>query len=313
MKFAITYTDTFRHFNEVDEVIFDFDVVDDLVALITSKLKYQEQKAIISLDSVEQELEEVLPILLKIKQEHSNMAVIIDFFEQREWIDKLQEEEIDFIFSDYARNISILAAMYLLGASEVYIAEDLCFDLPRLQTFRSKGLKFRIWPDIAQTPAGTKQVLNPLSAFFVRPEDVNYYERFVDTMEFMRSGTQVNVIYEVYQKEQWLGHIEDIILDLDVNLDNTTIVPLFGIQRTNCKKRCLLSGCDICDRTQGLAEAFDKNDIEFIKKKKPPRIPKDIADMITKGDEDEFESDEGDLFEDSSSTAEDATSVSEEE
>lgn len=310
MKFAISYVDTFRHFNEVDEVIFNYNETDDLVSLITSKLKNQEQKAIIALNEVEQELNEILPILLKIQQEHSNMAVIIDFFEQREWIDTLQENEINFIFSDYARNLSVLAAMYRMGASEVYLAEDICFNLRKLQTYRSKGLKFRIWPDIAQLPAGTKKVLEPLSGFFVRPEDVSLYEKLVDTMEFMRSGTQVNVTYEVYQRGQWLGHIEDIILDLDVNLDNSTVVPLFGTQRLGCQKRCLLFGCDVCDRTQELAEAFDENDIGFVKKKNKPRIPKEIENMITKGEENGFEADKNDLFQDNVSIAEDADTVS---
>ena len=303
MRYAITYTDDFRHYDVIDEVIFNYQQFTNLVDFITSKLKYEHQTAIVSLLSASQNIDEMLPVLNKLKQEHPNMKVLINFFEHRNWISALQENGIEFIFSDFAKTPSILAAMIKLGASEVYLAEDMCFDLRKMQKFRTNGIKFRIWPDIAQTPAGTGSVLNPLSQFFVRPEDVEFYESLVDTMEFMRQGNGVNVIYEIYEQEQWLGNLEDIILDLNIDVDNTTIAPFFGQQRVHCGRRCLWSACDVCDRTQELAESLEKSKISLIKERKPKRIPKSIYDMVTKGEDNGSKSDEEVVFNASSGIA----------
>lgn len=304
MRYAIVYTDTFRHFDVIDEVIFEYkNAPEQLLINITNNLKNPEQTALISLNYLnEEQFELAIPHILKIKQEHPNMKIIIDFREHKKYISILQEKEIDFFFSDFARNLTMLAAMKRLGASEAYIAEDLGFYLHKLQKFRDNKFKFRVWPDIAQTISGTKDVFHSLTQFFIRPEDITFYEDFIDTVEFMRLGTKVNTIYEIYQQGQWLGNLDMIILDLETSIDNKTITPYFGKQRSHCEKRCLWSACDICGRTQELGEALEKNDIAIINKRKPKKIPENILNL--KGDMDGSKSNEKPLFKDSSSIKE---------
>lgn len=289
MKYAVRYNRSFKHFDEVEEVIFKYSASEGYIEGVTSKLEKQTQKIIISLIDIEQEINEVLPILNKIKEIHDNTKVIIDFFEQRDWINILKENNIDFFFDQFARNLAVLATMYKLGASEAYIAEDLCFELHRIQHFRTKGMKYRVWPDIAQTSAGTHGVLSQNTEFFIRPEDIELYEKFVDTMELMRSDNRENIIYEIYKQEQWLGNLNDIIIDFEGDVDNTTIAPFFGQQRLMCRRRCLVSRCDICDDLEFFGKDLEKAGIEIIKTRKiKPNSSQEILNIIKeKGEEDE--------------------------
>lgn len=283
MKYAVRYNRTFKHFDKIDEVIFKFFISEGFIEGILSKIKNQKQKIIISLVEIDQEISDVLPILNKIKEKHDNTKVIIDFFNQRDLIPILKENNIDFFFDQFARNLTILATMYKLGASEVYIAEDLCFELHKIQYFRTKGMKYRVWPDIAQTSAGSHGVLSPNTEFFIRPEDIELYEKFVDTMELMRSDNRENIIYEIYQQEQWLGKLNDIIIDFEGEVDNTTIFPFFGKQRLMCRRRCLFSKCDICNSIESFGKDLEKTDIEIIKTRKKYKnstIPQEVLKEI---------------------------------
>jgi hypothetical protein len=279
MKYAITYTKNFRHYDEVDEVIFPYKGISDeegLIEIVTNTLTREDQRAIILVDKYEQSIDDLIPIVRKLKTVHENMVVSLNLDYQHEWIDKLKEAEIPFMFVNFATTVTQIAAMVIFGAKEVYLAEDICFMLPRLQLFRDiDGIKFRIFPDILQTPrrcASLPQVTN----FFIRPEDVDLYEKYVDVIEIFRKDSRQSVVYEIYKQGQWRGPLSDLIIDLEEEINGSSFIPDFGRARLGCGRRCAMTDCDICTYSVEVGHKMEEAGVAFVKQKKKREASEDI-------------------------------------
>lgn len=279
MKYAITYTKNFRHYDEVDEVIFPYKGISDeegLIEIVTNTLTREDQRAIILVDKYEQSIDALIPIVRKLKTVHENMAVSLNLDYQHEWIDKLKEAEIPFMFVNFATTVAQIAAMVIFGAKEVYLAEDICFMLEKLQLFREiDGIKFRIFPDILQTPrrcASLPQITN----FFIRPEDVDLYEKYVDVVEIFRKDSRQSVVYEIYKQGQWRGSLSDLIIDFKEEINGSSFIPDFGRARLECGRRCAMTDCDICTYSVEVGHKMEEAGVAFVKQKKKREASEDI-------------------------------------
>lgn len=259
MKYAVRYDSSFKYLDEVDEIIIDYPKIDNIVEFASKKIQ-PNQKLIINLDWFDLKIEDVIPYLNELKKEHSNFMVQIGSIEQRDFISILKDNEIDFMFgaADVCTDFGSLYSAIKAGAKEAYIAEDICFDLVELQRAR-KHLKLRVFPDIAQTNYNYKKDIPNLTKFFIRPEDTEVYEDYIDVFEFYHTNDRLSVIYEIYKNRRWLGNINQIIDNCDLDLDNTTIAPYFAPHRLNCRRRCLIdeSYCNMCYQIANLGEKFE--------------------------------------------------------
>ena len=276
MKYAIQYYSGFRHYDDIDEVIFSYTGEGNL-EYINNIIKKQEQKVILCLTGTF----DINAIIINInifKTSHPNVLVQIDFFDEKrdEYIQLLKDNNIPFMFHTFAKNFSTVCAMRLLGAEDIYIVEDICFSLDLLQKMREGGVRFRVLPNIAQSPKGTGTALPQVTKFWIRPEDTEVYEKYIDVMEFTGPPDRASVVYEVYSKRQWLGKIKDIILDYQSELENTSIAPHFGPMRTHCHKKCTYGNCNICTEIEKLGFNFAEAEIALVKKKYKPEVDKEI-------------------------------------
>lgn len=280
MYYAVHYHRSFRYFDEIDEVVFDYQGTEAIVDYIPKILKKQEQKAVINLSKIRQ-IENVIPFISKLKTIHPNILTQIDFFSQKEYIELLNDNNIDFMFSTFAKDYETLYSMIDLGAKEVYLVEFLGFCLKNLQELRKeKNIKFRVFPDIAQSAKGTTRIIPEITKFWIRPEDTELYEQYVDTFELCRLDDRQSVIYEIYKRQQWLGRVNDIILDLDLTVENTNLDPRFGQERINCGKRCTYGKCNLCQEMENLALRFNVAGISIEKKKKKNEISQEDKETL---------------------------------
>jgi len=267
MRFAVQYDEDFRYFDKVDEVIFTFSGDGDLYKKVCSTLKRSDQTANICLygPAVKKHIDNYIGIFLKIAQKH-DLIVTLDL-KDVELIKKLKENNIKFTFIIPACSFSVLKAMQLMGAYEVYIAEDICFNMDIIQEFRKQGLKIRIFPDVVQVDPNTNQELPDYTGFWVRPEDVELYEDLIDTMEIWHTES-ISAAFKLYKQEQWVGSLKALIKDLKSNIENTSLPPQFGPARLNCGKKCLWGKCNLCERAVKAADAFTNANIGIVKEKK---------------------------------------------
>ena len=283
MRYAIQYNKSFRYFEDVDEVVFDYKGTESIIDFIPKILKKQEQKAVINLINIK-EIQDIIPFINKLKTIHPNILIQIDFFKQRNFIELLEDNNIDFMFINYIKDFETLYTAIDLGAKEVYIVEFLGFCLRSLQELRkTKNIRFRVFPDIAQSIIGTTRTIPEITKFWIRPEDTELYEQFVDVFELCRMDDRQSVIYEIYKRQQWFGKISDIILDFDSNIENTNLDPRFGRERINCWKQCLYGGkCNLCQEMEKLALSFNAAGISIEKKKKKIEISQEDKEKIGK-------------------------------
>lgn len=84
--------------------------------------------------------------------------------------------------------------------SDIYITNDLAFDLNTLSKEVHKinnKCQIRVYCNIAQS-ALVLQEQNSLKSFFIRPEDVDLYEKYIDVLEFYGVDEKLETYYKIY-------------------------------------------------------------------------------------------------------------------
>ena len=143
-----------------------------------------------------------------------------------------------------------------LNISEMFIGDALAFSLKdvhkRLRQLH-KHIKIRVYPNVAQSTVLSSA---SIKKFFIRPEDMGFYQGLVDVCEFYGDIDKNNVYYKIYAKDKkWLGSLHELILDFDAPVSNPLLTGYFAIERLNCGKRCLKGeSCKICEASVRLTQ-----------------------------------------------------------
>lgn len=276
VRYCVNYTRNFRHYDTVDEVILNYKSgSESIVEFLNNFIKDKNQRIILDISEIETEdrdIQKTIPIISKLKKDGFNIAVKVT---RDQDINLLKNNNIPFFFTHYANSMEQAYIQAEAGASDVYVAEELGFRIKDLQKLKEKyGIKLRVLPNIAQVSKGGKGYVSPLEQFWIRPEDTEIYEPYIDVFEIWGIN-RLSIVYEIYKQQQWLGELEDIILDFgDVHIPNTGINPHFAEMRLNCGKRCLLGQCNLCQQIGILADKFNEVGLRAIK----PRIKPEVSE-----------------------------------
>ena len=179
----------------------------------------------------------------------------------------IKELKIPFFTGCIATNFDQLQYLCNLAVSDVYLAEDICFDLKRARAVCDHyKVQIRAFPNVGQCSVKSGPALKK---FFIRPEDVEEYSDCIDTLEFWGPLDRQVTLLQIYKKGIWFGDLKDLILDFDLSFDSKTIMPDFARVRKNCGRKCIKGErCSICDTMYRINQKLaDKNII--IKQKKP--------------------------------------------
>ena len=273
MIYAINYARNFRYMNEVDEIILNYySGTDTVIDFIPKLVKDNKQQRIILniLNVKENKISAVIIYLTKLIHDGYNIAAII--LDKPEIIKQFKEANIPFFFAKHASNLETVYAMAQQGVSDIYIVEELGFRVKDLQYIRTHfNVKLRVFPNIAQS--AKNQVINGMERFWIRPEDTELYEPYIDVFELLsgEDTSRLSVVYEIYRQRQWLGKLNDLILDFQEPIvENTGMNPHFGEMRLNCGKKCYQNKCNICQQISVLSDAFVTAGLEIIKKRYNP-------------------------------------------
>lgn len=291
MKYAIPYTKDFRHLSEVDEIIIsNYTGTDQIIDFISSIVKdKQKQRIIINIADIKTTEDEVIIYLNKLQAEGFNIAVQI--YQNNELIKKLKEHNIPFMFLNFAGSFSSAYSQAKIGASDVYIVEDLGFRMKDIADLKTQfDIQIRVFPNIAQTNSTQLRQIPAIQKFWIRPEDTELYEPYVDVFEIFGEA-QLSVVYEIYKDRQWVGDLDDIILDFFPNSEivpNGSMAPHIGEQRLNCGQACLRGKCNLCEESAKLAKTLEDADVLVIKDKYKPQLTKEEKEEILRNFEDKL-------------------------
>ena len=91
--------------------------------------------------------------------------------------------------------------------------------------------------------------------YWVRPEDIDFYEQYYSTYEILGHGSQAEAMYRIYaEQKSWSGDLTMIVKDMTINATNRMIPPDLAERRARCEMICLNNGmCNKCERLLKLA------------------------------------------------------------
>lgn len=287
MKYCINYTKTSKILNEVDEITIRYNHLDSTLFELLNK----DKRINIAID--ENNIEdfrnnnEIINIQ-KYKQDNNNLKIYIKLkIKNDDLIEDLKSANIPYFLEVYAFNWDLFWGLLNLGVSDIYITEDLGFELNKIaEIAHNKEIQIRAFPNIAQSQWKTT---DGIKQFFIRPEDVSAYEDYIDILEFYGEQTNQDLFYSIYAKDKkWFGPLQEIIIGLNSDLDSRFMLPDFGKHRIACKKKCEKGEpCNICNQIIELSKLLKEQDYYIggnNKETKPLRteeeFKKDIIDKI---------------------------------
>lgn len=268
MKYCVDYKKDFRYLNEVDELNIRFrrkdtSLMDFLLSnvgkriniLIEDEDDFIESNSIKLFDAILIEHPEI-NFALKLKDYKSGrVKEIVEIIKDR--VVKHQ-----FFFDTFVKDWDTLLGYIELQPSDIYIVENLCFELGTVsEILHQAGIKVRVFPNVAQSSWSN---VPDLKKFFIRPDDISFYEGIVDVMEFFGKPDSVSTYYKIYAiDKKWLGKLNEVIISFnDSEIDSRFILPQFAARRLNCGKRCYKGRpCRTCDAIEELAAVLESHNL----------------------------------------------------
>lgn len=276
MKYAIRFYRGCRVLDKADEIIIKYTETEpELIKFVQSCKNIQRVIVLIpeliadafTLEDNQEEdiIEENIRIFSTAMEAHPEFAVMLDQ-DHGDWIERLEKAHIPFFFCAAATSKTEFRYMLNYDVSDIYIGGELGFSMKEVaDVCHSRGIKIRVVPNFVYNPSQFAKKFD-ITNFFIRPEDTEFYEQYVDIFEFRCRLTQQPVYYDIYHDGRWLGNLQDIIINLEEDIDNRTILPQFQ-KRANCGKRCAFGKCDICSHILTASELMVEKGLVLV----PPK------------------------------------------
>lgn len=186
-------------------------------------------------------------------------------------IDVLKEGNCRYFFGNDvpAYNLTFLAGLAGLGVSDVYIKDDLWYNLPdAAKSCHDYGIAVRaVLNRIPSTAIGKG---NDPRDMFLRPSDLPLLEGFVDTVEFDCKGNgtvydfaKADVLYKTwFESGAWYGDLREINDDLKLYVPNTGVFPQLTSSKLTCGLACRRGlHCKKCEQFIEIAKSLSEKKI----------------------------------------------------
>lgn len=159
-----------------------------------------------------------------------------------------------------------LQGVIALEPCYLFLGAPLCFDLMKVRMMTK--IPFRLCPNLAFDSYIPRK--DGVCGSWIRPEDVETYEEYVSTLEFVCMDMEhERTLLHVYKdNKSWPGNLNLLLTNLNVNVDNRAIPNEVGATRMNCGQRCMASGsCHFCDTAVRFANAIRDEHYRRLKEK----------------------------------------------
>lgn len=261
MKYCINYSNKSHIIDKVDEILIRYDK-NKILELFTQFIPaHLNQRVIVQLieedniDTIVNNLKKIISIYNENKD--IKFDIQLPFYNQK-FIEELKDTNLKYFFKAAANSWDKFTGLMSQNVSDIYITDELAFELDKVAEIAHKNnIKVRIYPNVAQS---RWDKLSDILKFFIRPEDIEIYEPYVDVCEFYGDkAQQIDTYYKIYQEDKkWFGDLQEIIIGLDSKIDSRYIIPRFAEKRIKCGKDCLKGGkCEMCKRILDLSEQLE--------------------------------------------------------
>lgn len=137
------------------------------------------------------------------------------------------------------------------GVCRVQLDAPLFFRMDRVKEF---GIPVYAVANVANS-ASIFERENGVAGTWIRPEDVQTYEPYIEVIEFWGNQSQEQALYRIYaEKHEWSGELGMLVKDLNYICTNRMVPPTLANARLTCGQKCQENDrCHLCYRTFDLA------------------------------------------------------------
>ena len=201
--------------------------------------------------------EEINLAELRMFNDKSNLVLAI---EDLHMVKQYKHDRFKFFWAYPITSYYELRGVLDLGVSEVLLGAPLYFDLTLEEL---KNVKVRLIANLCYEDYIPRA--NGIYGTYVRPEDVDRYEPYVDTLEFRADGLlQEATLLEIYKKKEWGGNLNLLLTNLGCDVDNRAIPDEFADARIQCRQSCMRSShCRFCETSIKFSNTLKKKKKNF--------------------------------------------------
>ena len=244
MKYSMSSRQTKEYLEKADEIRFEYR---DYRSLFDYIEEYPEKQLNLWIPSNQEEVDwKEIEIYQKLAGEHLVCCV-----GKIEHMQKCLELGVRFYYGYPITSYSELHDLINMGVCYVRLGEPLFFDLEQVSKF---GVPVRCVPNVAYLHYFPRE--NGITGTWIRPEDVEAYEPYVEYMEFEDCDIRKEqALYRIYAEDQnWPGEMNMLISNLNYDALNRIVDSEATRCRINCGQRCMRTGtCRLCYTALNLA------------------------------------------------------------
>lgn len=262
--------------NSIDEIIFisnkdkvgeiSFHFSSDLEKMLEIIKQYKDKRIVIDVDLGVFDADD-LDVAKMLHNAYENIVFRAD---NSHTAKMLKDNSLPFFVSKLLGTAYSFDAVVFLcqsGLTDIYVSGELGFSLDKVRNITQKyGTKIRVIPNMAQYSgfSGKTEVkVEPLTSFWIRPEDLHLYEDLIDVVEFAGEDKIQEILYEIYFLEQkYRGNLSILIAGM-CDLDNANLPKQFTVCRIDCDKKCHFDRCHKCFKYRALAELIEEKKLEI--------------------------------------------------
>lgn len=257
MKYCLKWNNRCTHLKDADEISIQY--IEDK-GLVDFMQKYADKRIILCVKSKGFKDTEIAK-LAAIRKQYPDYRFTVGIDELNIPLALvLTQKEIPFYFQEPVQDWETFYWYTKdLKVSDVNICGALGFELPKVKRFLEKnGLEtiIRATPNVMTS---ITENCPPLQTFFIRPNDIDLYDEYIDVIEFYGIEHQ-DTFYNIYAKEkQFIGKLNQVIYDFPLAIDNLGLTTLFGQRRISCGRECLSGGrCRRCMTMEEMSTPMGK-------------------------------------------------------
>lgn len=267
MKYCMYFNQHSKYIDDVDELIIYYHPNESEVALIPFLDSRPEQIVTLQINDFEEEQEKEIIKMLEMAASRKNLKVSLNSGGRAlGLVEPLLELEIPYFINDALFTIEQMYQYKGYGVTEVLLSGALGFQLDKVKYVADKlDLKTRINYNcgISGDPIDL-QVMEPYWQFLIRPEDIDLYSEYLDTIIIpqVEPISFSDGIFKAYQEKKWNGKLNELFLFMPSDYDNKFIIPHWGQRRIKCDRRCMYKdNCHLCEVIKDLGNTLEKAEI----------------------------------------------------
>lgn len=148
-----------------------------------------------------------------------------------------------------------LQGLIKLEPCYISLGAPLSFSLEKVK--KKTDISLRICPNLAYDAYIPRE--NGIYGTWVRPEDIETYEEYIDVCDFITDElSKEAILLRIYKENKaWPGNLSLLLTNFNVHVDNRALPEELGKTRMNCGQRCMeTSNCHFCETAMMFATSL---------------------------------------------------------